>query len=160
MPNMYNFYFFASHGKGGYRINTERSWRRQHTMPSGRASASLVVAGREDTVAAQTCTTFAVDIAEHTSASSDRSQGLIDRWRMGSIAVSWQQNSCRVHAADTRAVRSRAVQVQLRRDRQSADSGTEARSCSCTAVDSRRHRMQRDGGVALPRVRPRVTHPR
>jgi hypothetical protein len=57
-------------------------------MPFGRAFASLVVAGLGDTVAEQTCTTFAVDTAEHTSASSDRLRASIGRSRMGSIAVS------------------------------------------------------------------------
>ena len=81
MPNMYNFYFSRAtrkqRKKPGYRaqclerINTGQSWRR-HTMSFARAFASLVVAGLEDTVVAQKCTTSVVDTAEHTSESSDQ----------------------------------------------------------------------------------------
>jgi len=142
-------------------IAEEERCRRQDTVTFARAFAMLVVVvGLGDTVAAQTCTSFAVDTAEHRSESSSRSLASFGRSPMGWTAVSLQPNSCRGHVADIRAVRLRARIDLSCRDRPSVDSGTGARSCSCTAAGSRPHRMQRDGGDVLPRVLLRVTHPR
>lgn len=105
-------------------------------MSFARAFASLVVVALEGTVAAQKCKSSVVDTAVHTLVSIDRLRASIDRSLMASIAVSWQRNSSRGYVASTRAVRSRATLVLLRHGRQSADSGTEARSCSYTGADS------------------------
>lgn len=56
--------------------------------PFGRAFALPVVAGLEDIVGAQKCTSSVVDTAEHTSGSSDRLRASIGRSLMGLIAVS------------------------------------------------------------------------
>jgi hypothetical protein len=127
-------------------------------MPFARAFASLVAA-LGGNVAAQTCTTFAVDIAERTSASSDRLRVSIGRSLMASIAVSLQPKSCPACFVDIHAFRSQVMLALLRHDRPSVDSGTEARSCSCTVADSRPHRTQTDVDDVQPRVRPRATHP-